>query len=112
MCALQTGLREGKAIEIHEEWLLQKADGWWMSPSPGKTRIKGVPKLIPFNTLAYEAIQGNMPRIGGRFFGQWKGGSSFKHSWLRTCARAGVHNLRASMISASYLFNVVHSMWC
>ena len=29
--ALQTGLRENKLIEIHEEWLIQRGDGWWMA---------------------------------------------------------------------------------
>ncbi|MBX3327821.1 MAG: hypothetical protein U0223_02110 [Nitrospira sp.] len=80
MAALQTGLRENKLIEIHEEWLMQRGDGWWMAPSPGQTRIKGV----PLNGLACDTLQGDMPRIGGRFFGQWKDGNSFKHSWIRT----------------------------
>jgi integrase len=93
MAALQTGLRENKLIEIHEEWLMQRGDGWWMSPSPGETRIKGVPKMIPLNGLAHEALSGGTPRIGGRFFEQWKDGNSFKHNWGRTCERAGVHDL-------------------
>jgi integrase len=93
MCALQTGLRENKLIEIHEEWLLQRGDGWWMAPSPGRTKIKGVPKIIPLNGLACEALVRGMPRIGGRFFSQWKDGNSFKHNWARTCERAGVHDL-------------------
>jgi integrase len=94
MAALQLGLREGKLIEIHEEWLMQRGDGWWMAPSPGQTKIKGVPKIIPLNGLACEALFGGMPRLGGRFFSQWKDGNSFKHNWIRTCERAGVHDLR------------------
>ena len=47
MAALQIGLRENKLIEIHEEWLLQRGDGWWVAPSPGQTKIKGVPKWFP-----------------------------------------------------------------
>jgi len=93
MAALQTGLRENKLIEIHEEWLLQRGDGWWIAPSPGQTKIKGVPKVIPVNRLAFDALYGGLARIGGRFFGQWKDGNSFKHNWLRTCERAGVHDL-------------------
>ena len=85
MAALQIGLRENKLIEIHEEWLLQRGDGWWIAPSPGQTKIKGVPKLIPLNNLAYEALFGKTPRIGGRFFSQWKDGNSMKHTWMRTC---------------------------
>ncbi|SLM49916.1 Putative Phage integrase (modular protein) [Nitrospira japonica] len=93
MAALQIGLRENKLIEIHEEWLLKRGDGWWIAPSPGRSKIKGVPKLIPLNGLAYESLFGNSPRIGGRFFSQWKDGNSIKHTWMRTCERAGVHDL-------------------
>ena len=72
---------------------MQRGDGWWMAPSPGFTRIKGVPKTIPRTGLAYAALFAEIPRIGGRFFSQWKDGNSFKHSWARTCERAGVHDL-------------------
>ncbi len=60
MAALQIGLRENKRIEPHEEWLMQRADGWWMAPAPGRTKIKGVPKTIPLNGLAYEALFGGL----------------------------------------------------
>jgi hypothetical protein len=33
--ALQTTLRESKLIEIHEEWIVQRGDGFWLLPSPG-----------------------------------------------------------------------------
>lgn len=93
IAALQIGLRENKLIEIHEEWLLQRGGGWWLVPSPGHTKIKGVPKMVPLNSLAYEALFGKTPRIGGRFFHHCKDGNSFKHTWMRTCERAGVHDL-------------------
>jgi integrase len=93
MAALQIGLREIKLIEIYEEWLLQRGDGWWLAPSSGQTKIRGVPKLIPLNGLACEALFVKTPRIGRWFFSQWKNGNSFKHTWIRTCERAGVHNL-------------------
>lgn len=64
-----------------------------MAPAPGQTKIKGVPKTIPLNTLAREALFGRLSRIGGRFFSQWKNGNSFKHTWMRTCERAGLHDL-------------------
>ena len=51
-----------------------------MAPSPGRTKIKGVSKLIPLNFLAVDALMGELPRIGGRFFSQWKDGNSFKHN--------------------------------
>ena len=93
MAALQTGLRENKLIETHEEWLMKRGDGYWLSPSPGQTKIKGVPKILPLNALAREALFAGMPRIGGRFFSHWKDANSFKHNWSRTCERAGIHDL-------------------
>ncbi len=90
---LQIGMRENKLIEVHEEWLVQRGDRWWVVPSPGRTRIKGVPNSVPLNTLALESLRGDVPRIGGRFFGQWKDGNSFKHRWDGTYEREGVHDL-------------------
>lgn len=49
--------------------------------------------MVPLNSLAYEALFGKTARIGGRFFHHWKDGNSFKHTWMRTCERAGVHDL-------------------
>ena len=90
--ALLTTLRQSKLIETHEEWLVQRADGWWMMPSPG-SRHKRVPKEVPLSSLAVSALYGDLPRIGGRFFGQWKDGNSFKHRWAELCHRAGIHDL-------------------
>lgn len=92
MVALLTTLRESKLIETHEEWLVQLGDGWWMMPSPG-SRHKRVPKEVPLTDLAVRALFGDQPRIGGRFFSQWKDGNSFKHRWSELCRRAGVHDL-------------------
>ena len=89
MAALQIGLRENKLIEIHEEWLLQRGDGWWLVPSLGQIKIKGVPKMVPLNSLAYEALFGKIPRIGGRFFHHWKDGNSFKHTWRERVSGQG-----------------------
>ena len=90
---LQIGMRENKPIEVHEEWLVQRGDRWWVVPLPGRTRIKGVPNSVPLNTLALESLRGDVPRIGGRFFGQWKDENSFKHRWDGTYEREGVHDL-------------------
>lgn len=76
IAALQLGLRENKLIETHGEWMMQRGDGWWAVPSPGQTTIKGVPKMVPLNGLAYEALFGKTLRIGGRFFHHWKDGNS------------------------------------
>jgi integrase len=91
--ATQIGLRENKLIEIHEEWLVERGGAWWLVPAPGQTRVKGVPKVVPLNRLALDALHGNGPPIGGRFFAQWKDANSFKHRWLSTCERAGVQDL-------------------
>jgi hypothetical protein len=68
MAGLQTGLRVNKLIETHVEWVVQKADGYWLYPSPGRTAIKGVPKALPLNRLAVDALYGQQDRIAGRFF--------------------------------------------
>ncbi len=91
--ALQTGMRESKLIDIHEEWLVQRGDGLWLAPSPGRSSNKRVAKAIPINDLARAALRCDLPRIGGRFFGRWKDANSFKHRWLETLERAGVHEL-------------------
>ena len=91
--ALQTGMRESKLIDIHEEWLVQQGDGLWLAPSPGRSSNKRVAKAIPLNDLARAALRCDLPRIGGRFFGRWKDANSFKHRWLETIERAGVHEL-------------------
>jgi len=93
MIALQTGLREEKIIQIHEEWLVERGDRLWLVPAPGASRNKRVTKAVPLNRLALDALGGETPRIGGRYFSQWKDANSFKHRWLETCDRAGVHDL-------------------
>jgi hypothetical protein len=45
--ALQTGMRESKLIDIHEEWLVQRGDGLWLAPSPGRSSNKRVAKAVP-----------------------------------------------------------------
>ena len=73
---------------------MKRGNGWWLVPSPGKTKIKGVPKAVPLNGLALEALQvGDASRIVGRPFERWKDANSFKHRWQTTCKRAGVHDV-------------------
>jgi integrase len=92
LAGLQVPLREGKLIQAHREWLIQRADGYWIVPAPG-SRLKRVPKSLPMNKLAFTMFHGEQTRIAGRFFEQWKDGNSFKHRWIDACARAGVHDL-------------------
>ena len=47
--ALQTGMRESKLIDIHEEWLVQR--GWIVARSVSRTELnKRVAKAIPSMT--------------------------------------------------------------
>ena len=64
-----------------------------MVPASSMSKIKRGPKIIPLNGLAYVALIGTTPGMGGRFSSQWVNGSSFKYSWMRTCERAGLCNL-------------------
>jgi len=91
--ALQTGMRETKLIELHEEWLVQRGDGLWLAPSPGRSFNKRVAKAIPLNDLARAALRCDLPRPGGRFFWRWKDANSLKHRWLDSIERAGVDEL-------------------
>ena len=93
LAGLQTGLRVNKLVETHAEWIVQKGDGFWLFPSPGRSAIKGVPKALPLNGLAVEALYGGQARVAGRFFERWKDAGSFKHRWIETVQRAGLTDL-------------------
>jgi hypothetical protein len=67
LAGIQVPLRQDKLIEAHSEWLIQRADGWWMMPSAG-SRLKRVPKSVPVNRLGLIMLHGEQNRIGGRFF--------------------------------------------
>ncbi len=92
MLALLVPMRQAKLIEIEHEWLITRADGEWLIPSPG-SRQKRVPEEVPLSSLALLFLRGMTPRIGGRYFAQWKDASSFKHRWAESVARAGVQDL-------------------
>ena len=72
---------------------MQRGDGLWLAPSPGRSSNKRVAKAIPINDLARAAMRCDLPRIGGQFFGRWKDANSFKHRWLETIEREGVREL-------------------
>lgn len=92
MMALLTGLREAKIIAIDQEWIIERTDGEWLIPVQG-SRLKRVPEELPLSPLASSFLRGTLPRIGGRFFGQWRDAGSFKHRWGEACARGGVQDL-------------------
>ena len=88
-------MRENKLVDMHEEWLVQRGDGFWLVPSPGRSSNKRVAKAVPLNDLARAALRCDLPRPGGRFFWKWKDANSFKHRWLDTIERAGVEGLHS-----------------
>ena len=92
MLALLTTLREAKIIAIEQEWVTERTDGEWLIPVRG-SRLKRVPEELPLSSLAGWFLRGTLPRIGGRFFSQWRDAGSFKHRWAESCARAGVQDL-------------------
>lgn len=92
LLALLTALREAKIVALHHDWMIQRGDGEWLIPAPG-SRLKGVPKELPLSSLASFFLRGTQPRIGGRYFSQWKDANSFKHRWIETTQRAGVQDL-------------------
>ena len=94
MAGLQTGLRINKLLESHVEWVVEKPDGLWLYPSPGRSAIKGVPKALPLNAFAVEALYGKDPHTGGRFFELWKDAGSFKNRWQPSLERAGIDERR------------------
>jgi hypothetical protein len=89
IAALQLGLREAKLIESHQEWLVQRGDGWWMVPSPERSKVKGVPKSVPLNGMAYEALFGKLGQdwwsilspVGQREFFQAQLEENMRASW-------------------------------
>jgi integrase len=93
MAALQMGLREEKLIESAVERMEPRKDGYWFRPIPGN-QIKGVPEEIPLNSLALDALHGSTRRIAGRFFDRWSSGHGINELMTRTCARAGIVDLK------------------
>ena len=92
MLALLTTLREAKIIAIEQDWVTERTDGEWLIPVRG-SRLKRVPEELPLSPLASWFLRGTLPRIGGRFFSQWRDAGSFKHRWAESCARAVVQDL-------------------
>ena len=92
MLGLLAPLRQEKHVQSHAEWLIERADGWWLMPSPGST-LKRVPKSLPIGRVALSMFHGEHPRLHGRFFPQWTTATSFKPRWIEACERAGIHDL-------------------
>jgi integrase len=90
--ALHTGLREAKILEIDRSWLRQRDDGWWLILPPSRTRLKGTPRELPLNHLAYRALRPEVAAIEGPIFANWSA-DAFGHQWHRTCKAAKVQDL-------------------
>jgi integrase len=90
--AIHTGLREAKILEIDRSWLRQRDDGWWLILPPSRTRLKGTPRELPLNNLAYTALRPEVAAIEGPIFANWSA-DAFGHQWQRTCKAAKVQDL-------------------
>ncbi len=90
--ALHTGLREAKILEIDRSWIRQRDDGWWLILPPARTRLKGTPRELPLNHLAYRALRLEVASIDGPIFSSWSA-DAFQHQWHRTCKAAKVQDL-------------------
>jgi integrase len=90
--ALHTGLREAKILEIDRSWVRQRNDGWWLILPPSRTRLKGTPRELPLNHLAYRALRPEVAAIEGPIFANWSA-DAFGHQWHRTCKAAKVQDL-------------------
>lgn len=90
--AQHTGLREAKILEIDRSWIRQREDGPWLILPPARTRLKGTPKEIPLNAVAYRALRPEIASIEGRIFANWSA-DAFGHQWARACKAAKIQDL-------------------
>ncbi len=90
--ALNTGLREGKILEIDRTWMRSRDDGWWLILPPSRSRFKQTPREIPLNPAAYEALRSDIAHVDGRIFKQWSA-AAFSTFWHRLSREAKVTDL-------------------
>jgi integrase len=90
--ALHTGLREAKILEIERSWIKHRDDGFWLILPPARTKLKGTPRELPLNLIAYKAVQPDVAPIEGPIFHQWSA-DAFGHQWHRACKSASVQDL-------------------
>lgn len=88
--ALETGARLGELLKLQ-----------WKHVSLAKQTAKlldtknGEDRAIPLSTAAVTALKSLPARhISGRVFHNWAAADSFNKTWARTCARAGIEDLR------------------
>jgi integrase len=92
LVALQTGLREGKLLDIGRSWMKLRDDGAWLILPPARSRLKGTPREIPLNRIALHALKEDVPSLEDRLFQRWRS-ESLTVYFGRLCKRAKVHDL-------------------
>lgn len=88
--ALATGARLGELLKLQWKHIsLEKQTAKLLETKNGEDRI------IPLSTAAVTALK-SLPirHISGRVFHNWAAADSFNKTWTRTCARAGISDLR------------------
>lgn len=87
--ALETGARLGELLKLQ-----------WMDVNLAKQTAKlldtknGEDRVIPLSSTAREVLKSLPRHIHGRVFWRWAESDSFNKIWARTCARAGIEDLR------------------
>ena len=92
LVALHTGLREAKILEIGRSWIRLREDGPWLILPPPRSRLKGTPREIPLNRMAFQALQADVPNLDDRIFQRWNAAALVTY-WRRICNRAKVQGL-------------------
>ncbi len=105
LVGLNTGLREGKILELDRQWIRKERDGYWAVLPPAKTRTKGSPDKVPLNRIVLAATARDIENLdGGPIFSQWTDVSGFRKAWRLACRRAKIqdlhfHDLRHSFVT-------------
>jgi hypothetical protein len=68
--AFHTGLREAKILEIERSWLKHRDDGCWLILPPARPKLKGTPRELPLNLIAYKALKPDVAPMDGPIFHQ------------------------------------------
>ena len=104
LVGLNTGLREGKILELDRQWIRKERDGYWAVLPPAKTRTKGSPDKVPLNRIVLAATARDIENLdGGPIFSQWADVSGFRKAWSRACRRAKIHDLHFHDLRHSFV---------
>lgn len=92
--AINTGLREGKIVEIDQGWIKPFEDGPWMLLPAARTTTKGNPEKMPLNRHAAHAITTDITYLHGkRAFDNWTNGQGLSHAFTKLTSRCGIQGL-------------------